>query len=1375
MKIKLTILKLIAVLCSMFATTTAVFGATIVWNGGNGTGTAINQATNWVGGVLPNSANGDLCQWDSTVPGDLFLTAAGNNGNLNNGTPGVSFYIAAGHTGVFNLTSSNGASGNVALNSTTIDNGAGAVSYGDNSANVLNIIQRPSSSGNPVPIHTNLNNSAFAATIYPNVRYQSGGGNPHSIQFDGTGDWIVNNALNNANGGNNNDFIRKFGSGNMFWNANDIAGAAGVNGIGSPMDIEGGSMVLTASSSELNTQRITNNATFTFNAPAASQTLSGPFDGIGNIVVSGGTLTLSSSQSDWTGNIVLTNGGVLVAGGTQNVGGTGPLGTNSTIFFNGGTLQFSTANTYDYSPNFSTLANQAYSFNTAGQSVTFTNALTSSGATFTKLGSGTITLTGANTYTGNTTISGGKLVIQGSQGNGNIILANSTVLDVNQGGAQITPSTLTVGTSSGATLEFVNVTSGSTAAIAAGTLVAGGTIAVNINSGVFTLGTPYPLLSWTTGTFTVGNFLLGSVTGAGGGLSVSNNTLYFTPTALASKWTGNADAIWSATSGAIDWIAGGSPSAWVNGAPALFDDTVTSANTNIILGSSVIPNGVTVNNSTTPYSIASSAGNVISGSTALTKTGNGTLTLSGGGVNTYSGVTTIGGGTLSVGTLANGGSASDIGLAGNGAANLVINGGTLQLNATVGGATSDRLFTLGLANGAIDDESGSALTLNNTGVIVMSGSGARTLTLKGNGTDELDATLGDNGGATSLGKSGSGTWILGGNNTNSGTVTITSGTLQIGNGGANGLVGSGNIVDNGTIDFNTSRTSTNGAVTGTGAVTVDSGGTVILAGNNTYSGATTINFGTLQIGNGGASGSMNNANSIVDNDTFIDDSTSILTLNPAISGDGNVIVRKGTLQAIGNNTYTGWTEIDPGATFQPSLGNVGLLASYVVTNNGTLLLSRQDNNVFVFTGNIVGSGNVTKIANNSNTGDVTLSGVNTYTGGTYILGGAVIFGDDLNAGNGSFLGNVFLTNDTVHVVAGQDFVPAILTFNRPDNFIFPGNIVGQGNVTFTGYGTVTLTGTNNYVSGDTRAAITITAGTLQIGNGGTNGIIVGTNSIVDGSELVFDHSDTVTISGIISDGSAPGYVTQFGSGALVLNGANTYTGTTTVSNGTLVVNGANTGGSTYVTNGTFGGSGTFSGPVTLDAGTTLAPSALAATPTTLTINSDLSIGANLAFKVNKSLSPSNDLVVVSGALTNTGTGHLTITNIGPVALAVGDKFTFFNVPLTNGAALTVSGGGAGVTWANNLAVDGSVTVASVPVPSHPKITSLTFSGGNLIITATNNAGSGGGTFAVLSTNIITAPLTNWPAISTGTFDVNGNIALTNAVGTGTKFFILRAP
>ena len=173
------------------------------------------------------------------------------------------------------------------------------------------------------------------------------------------------------------------------------------------------------------------------------------------------------------------------------------------------------------------------------------------------------------------------------------------------------------------------------------------------------------------------------------------------------------------------------------------------------------------------YSLSSSAGFEIGGSASLTKTGTGTL-MATGGANTYTGVTKLSGGTMTVLALANGGSPSDIGAAANSAANLVLDGGTLQY---IGGAMSiDRLFTLTTFGGAID-ASGSALNLDNTNALGYIGNGPRTLTLTGTDVDTntLAAPLADNGGGTSLTKSGTGTWVLTGNNTYSGGTTIAGG------------------------------------------------------------------------------------------------------------------------------------------------------------------------------------------------------------------------------------------------------------------------------------------------------------------------------------------------------------------------------------------------------------------------------------------------------------------------------------------------------------------------------------------------------------------------------------------------------------------------
>jgi fibronectin-binding autotransporter adhesin len=1344
---------LIGFACAVSSTVALGQGATRIWTGG-GDGIDIDAAANW-GGTVPTSSAGDIGEWNGTPSGNLLLTH-NTSGPLNSGTPGISLYLTGSQTGSVNISSRVVSSANIALNGITLDSGAGAFSLGDGTANVLNLILRPSSSGAPPnsPIHIWVNNSANAATIYPNTRWQSGGGNPHVVQIDGTGDWIVNDTLCMANGPAT--FFVKTGSGRWLWSANSIAGAAPSGGIGSPIDIEGGTLVLTASSALLSTQRITNNATFQYDAAGTSQTLSGPINGSGGTVrVSNGTLTLSSSQSDFSGTIDLTNNGVLVVGGTQNVGGTGPLGTNSTILFDGGTLQFSAANSFDYSPRFSTAANQAYKFDTAAQNVTFTNALTSVGGTFTKLGSGVLTLAGVNTYGGLTVVGGGKLLIQGSAGSGGIVVSNSTVLSVTATGTAFTPATLTVGTSGSATLEFNNITSTTLAPLAAGTISTGGPITVNVASGSFVVGQSYPLFSWNSGTAPA--VTLGTVVGAVGNLSTNGNKIQLNVTGLAYVWSGLTDGNWDATT-PNNWKVNGASQIWSDGNAALFDDT-SSGITNIILNAPVAPASTTINSSSNVYTINSSGANNIGGGGGLTKNGNSVLTLTG-GANTYGGATTISGGTLSIAVLANGGSPSDIGQAGNSAANLVLNGGTLQY---IGGPQdSDRLFTLGTGNGTIDASGFGALNLNNPGNVVLSGTGGRTLTLKGSDVDTntLAAFIGDNGGATSLAKSGAGTWVLTGNNTNSGTVTIAAGTLQVGNGGASGAIGSGNIVDNGTLSFNTTGTVTNGTITGTGSVTVDGGGTVVLPGNNTYSGASTINAGTLQVGNGGASGTLNSGASIVDNGTLIYNSTSSLNLGglfgAGITGSGNVIVRKGTLQALGNNNYSGWTQIDPGATFQPSFGNQGLLASSVVTNNGTLLLSRQDNSVFIYNGDIVGSGSVMKIANNGNTGDVTLNGHNTYTGDTYILGGNIIFGDNSTPGAGAFLGNVFLTNDYNHNQFGtppNDFVPATLVFNRPDDFTFPGNIVGEGFVTLTGSGTVTLTGNNTYTNRGTGATTTISAGTLQVGNGGATGSI-GNGPVVNNATLVFNLSTNEVISGVVS---GSGTLVKEGTGTVTIPATNTYFGSTVVSNGTLRISTMHAG----------------SGDFTVQDGATLAVANTGSAASALINNLTLGNGGASTMEFVNVADPATRVVTVGGFLTVNGTATIKIT--GASGLAAGNTYPLIGFGgITPGTFALSLPAGVTATLTNDVVNSWiALNVTSVVTATAPTFKGATLSGTNIVISATNNNG-GGGTWTLLGTTNLTAPLSTWPVISTGSFN-NGSISITNPVGTGNQFFILRTP
>ncbi|GIX50614.1 MAG: hypothetical protein KatS3mg132_808 [Limisphaera sp.] len=1002
-----------------------------------------------------------------------------------------------------------------------------------------------------------------------------------------------------------------------------------------------------------------------------------------------------SGAGTFSGSVRLA-GGTLVVNGPENPGVSGPLGQGSTLSFEGGTLQWSAANTFDYSARFSTAAGQAYKFDSGGQEVVLATALTSSGGSLEKFGAGTVTLGGSASYSGPTVVHAGRLVFQGGKsGSGDITVADGAALVIRAGAAPVTPGNLTLGSQSGCTLAFDNITSTTTAPLLAGNLASGGTVVIEVLGGSFAINQSYPLLTWTSGS--APNVVLGLVQGAVGSLSIQGNTLYLQVTDLAYVWTGGNNGSWDLTT-PNNWTYGGIPTLFANGGWVLFSDAATGT-TEVTVNAPVEPFHVLVNNTAKPYTLTSSGANHIRGTGGLTKSGSGTLTLAG-GANTYSGPTLIAGGVLQVGALANGGQPSDIGASAADAANLILNGGTLLY--TGPGTSVDRLFTLGTGGGLLDASGMGALRLVNPGAIALSGSGQRVLTL--GGTNEADnllaASLGDSGGPTALAKVGPGRWVLTGDNTYTGGTTL-QGTLQVGNGGNTGSLGNGPVQNNGSLVVRRDGTLViSGVISGTGSLVHEGPGTLILEADNTYTGGTT-NQATLQVGNGGATGKLASTSPVENNGTLIFDSTGQWSLsgNGILTGSGNLIVRRGWLMAIGANTYTGWTLIEPGAIFQPCRGNAGQLLSSVVTNHGMLRLVRQDGiwpalPVFIYSNNITGSGVVFKDVNNFNDGGVMFLGTNTYTGGTWIGGGAIVLGDGFTVGAGSIVGDVIFTNSWEF-----NDTRRLLVFNRPDDVTFSGNIrsvvstdiaaANRGAVWHAGAGRLTLAGDNDYPGGTT-----IDFGTLQVGDGGTRGSI-GTGDVVNNGLLVFHRQGELVVPGVIS---GSGSVLQLGPGVVTLTASNSYFGTTTVSNGTLVVNGENWGAATYVYGGALGGTGPILGFVQTEAGSTLLPGPAPGAIGTLVIGQDLMLGGDLVIEINKAAAgplPPHDILEVGGTPQNLGQGTVHVVNLGPT-LAVGDRFPIFNKPVVNGQNLTIAGGGA--TWINRLAEDGSIEVQAVTAP-----------------------------------------------------------------------------
>ena len=375
-------------------------------------------------------------------------------------------------------------------------------------------------------------------------------------------------------------------------------------------------------------------------------------------------------------------------------------------------------------------------------------------------------------------------------------------------------------------------------------------------------------------------------------------------------------------------------------------------------------------------------------------------------------------------------------------------------------------------------------------------------------------------------------------------------------------------------------------------------------------------------------------------------------------------------------------------------------------------------------------------------GTLILSAQNTFNGTVVVAGNTVSTILQLGTNNA-------LPVETMVTLNGSVNGPGVLDLN--------GFSTTLSNLTFSStgpnYGYVT-----NSASG--------TTGTLTLGYGdGTTGMIYGT---------IADDPGTAGTVGLAKVGTGILYVG--------INAA--YSGNTTIGAGTLELTSSgtmpNSAVITVASNATFDvsqvsfnlatgqvltGGGMVNGFMTADG--TIAPVG------TLTFNGGLTFDGNLVFTVNTSQAQSNDVIsVINGTPNNTGTGTLTVNNLGP-ALVAGEKFYLFDQALPNGGSLTIVPP-PGVVFTNNLALDGSLTVVSSQPPAQPHITGIRLSGTSLLISGTN--GSAGQQYTVLTSTNVALALKNWTPVATNIFG-GANFSLTNAVNPNAvkNFYILRVP
>jgi autotransporter-associated beta strand protein len=534
----------------------------------------------------------------------------------------------------------------------------------------------------------------------------------------------------------------------------------------------------------------------------------------------------------------------------------------------------------------------------------------------------------------------------------------------------------------------------------------------------------------------------------------------------------------------------------------------------------------------------------------LIKSGAGTLTLT--AANTYSGGTTVNAGVLEIAGLGNTLASAPITINSGGTlrvsrsdtwgghaatstpsvtinsggvlasnntfntlVNLNLNGGTLLLNGgsnstfpafalkgtvTVGGSVASNISVGTGANNIINigsTASPGSTTFNVPDVTADTNPDLIIAAPLQNNRNDPNTALQPSG----LTKTGAGTLLLTGNNTYTGTTTVSAGTLQIGNGGTSGSI-NGNITNNANVTFNRSDTiEYSSTLSGSGSVTKLGNATVTVIGSFTHTGGTTISSGTIQVGLGGTTGSI--SGHVTNNSNLFFSRSDDFTFTDIISGTGSIgKFSAGTVTLTNDHTFTGSITLLSGKLQIGNGGPTGSLASTSMLNNGQFVFNSTGSSTFPST--ISGSGSLTKLGS----GTLTLSRNTTYTGGTIVSGGT------LQIGNGSTAGNVIgnITND------------AAIIINRSDNFTFSGNISGNGTLTKLGSNTLILTGNNTHTGGTS-----FSAGALQIGNGGTTGSISG--NITNNASLIFNRSDDFTHHGLIT---GTGTLTKLGAGTLTL-------------------------------------------------------------------------------------------------------------------------------------------------------------------------------------------------------------------------------------------------
>ena len=615
-----------------------------------------------------------------------------------------------------------------------------------------------------------------------------------------------------------------------------------------------------------------------------------------------GRLTLSGNNT--------YSGGTTLNQGILNLGSVGALGTLGTITFSGGTLQYSVSNNIDYSSRFSQASNQQYNVDTNGRDVTWASNLLSSGGSFSKVGLGTLTITGSiGVDAGDNIVDGGTLDIETTgtftAPNGTFYVGKSGTAALILNGGNLTTGWTSLGENT-ASYGSVTVNSGTWSS---GLFLVGtsGTGSLTINGGLVTAN---------------GFTCIGEYAGATGSVTVNSGTfnLPSSPFVLGDYGTGSliinggyvnlGDAVYlginSNSTGSLTVTSG-----TLQNSGGVFYVGFSGTGSLNISGGTVNNSYVSIGEAPNSYGAATVTGAVwtIANDLTIGQSGTGTLSLSGSGVlnivgNVYLAVDPGSVGTLNFGDFTTGTFNAPVVNGGNGTATVNFNNttnytftpqltGTLSVNLLGSGTTT--LTGNNTYSGPTNLASGQ-LNINSPTAI---GSGALAI----HNTTSFDNT---SGALITLANNNALNWY--------GLITFV---------GTNALnLGNGNVTlgTNTEVKVSGSDLTVGGAIDGSGLSLTKSGtGSLFLTGTSTYSGATTVNGGNLVV-----SGSLTATTGVT-----VASGATLQLVNGLVNTTGLVSVAdNGTLSITGGQSSVGSVALNDGAVFQTTITN----SSHAVLN-----------------------------------------------------------------------------------------------------------------------------------------------------------------------------------------------------------------------------------------------------------------------------------------------------------------------------------------------------------------------------------------------------------------------------------------------------------